>query len=87
MNNIYTISNDHKPELELERIEDNGGVVYNSNGPYRVLPGKLSVSRSFGDNYAKLISLGGKPNIVIAVPEITKFTLTDKDDFILLGSN
>lgn len=39
-------------------------------GPFRVLPGRLSVSRTFGDIEAKSEKLGGKPGVVIAQPEI-----------------
>ena len=37
-------------------------------GPYRVLPGRLSVSRTFGDIEAKMEKFGGKPGVVSAVP-------------------
>lgn len=39
-------------------------------GPFRVLPGRLSVSRTFGDIEAKLEKYSGKPGVVIAQPEI-----------------
>jgi protein phosphatase 2C family protein 2/3 len=39
-------------------------------GPFRVLPGRLSVSRTFGDIEAKLEKFGGKPGVIIAQPEI-----------------
>ena len=42
-------------------------------GPIRVLPGRLSVSRTFGDPEAKLAFKGGNPNVVIAEPEIKYF--------------
>lgn len=35
-------------------------------GPFRVLPGRLSVSRTFGDIEAKLEKFGGKNGVVIA---------------------
>ena len=35
-------------------------------GPFRVLPGRLSVSRTFGDIEAKFEKYGGKPGVVIA---------------------
>ena len=55
-------------------------------GPYRVLPGRLSVSRTFGDIEAKLEKYGGKPGVVSAVPEIAQFTINeDNQDFIVLG--
>ena len=55
-------------------------------GPYRVLPGRLSVSRTFGDIEAKQVKFGGKPGVVIAEPEISQFTINDEShDFIVLG--
>ena len=39
-------------------------------GPIRVLPGRLSVSRTFGDPEAKLAYRGGNGNVVKAEPEI-----------------
>lgn len=53
----------------------------------RVIPGRLSVSRAFGDIEAKVESLGGKPGVVSAVPEITRIQVTDDLDFIALGSD
>jgi len=35
-------------------------------GPFRVLPGRLSVSRTFGDIEAKFEKFGGKKGVVIA---------------------
>ena len=35
-------------------------------GPFRVLPGRLSVSRTFGDIEAKLEKFGGKSGVVVA---------------------
>ena len=67
-------------------------------GPLRVLPGRLSVSRTFGDAEAKLEQYGGKPNVVIAEPEIKSFKIvryllrligrsvqTKARDFIIMG--
>lgn len=55
-------------------------------GPYRVLPGRLSVSRTFGDIEAKFVKFGGKPGVVSAVPEISQFTIDENQaDFIVLG--
>ncbi len=39
-------------------------------GPHRILPGKLSVSRAFGDIQAKLIRFGGNPYVLISDPDI-----------------
>ena len=54
-------------------------------GPLRVLPGRLSVSRTFGDMEAKLAKFGGNPKVVIAEPEIKSFKITKDHDFIVLG--
>ncbi len=44
-------------------------------GPHRILPGRLSVSRSFGDILAKLREKGGNPNVLIAEPVIKSFKI------------
>lgn len=54
-------------------------------GPHRVLPGRLSVTRTFGDIEAKLPEFGGNPRAIIATPEIRSFKLTKDNDFIILG--
>ena len=55
-------------------------------GPIRVLPGRLSVCRTFGDALAKIESCGGNPHVVIAVPEITSFKLSKANhDFLMIG--
>lgn len=99
---IYPLTRDHKPndEKERKRIIEAGGKVYQSQaqiqgissaqkvvGPYRVFPGRLSVSRTFGDIEAKLPSLGGNPEVLISVPEIKAFRVTTSYDFIILASD
>ena len=98
----YTqISNDHKPseDDEKDRILKAGGQVYqNQNimlagpggpvtcGPVRVIPGRLSVSRTFGDCQAKLEKYNGNPNVIVVDPEIHYINIADDNhDFILLG--
>ena len=55
-------------------------------GPYRVLPGRLSVSRTVGDVEAKLEKFGGNPNVIIPEPEIFFYDLNKYDiDFFILG--
>ena len=54
-------------------------------GPHRVFPGRLSVSRTFGDIEAKMVRYGGNPNVVIAEPEIKAFRIKPDHDFIILA--
>ena len=54
-------------------------------GPIRVLPGRLSVSRTFGDPEAKYEFRGGNPNVVVCKPDIEAFKITKDHDFIILG--
>ena len=70
------INNNNNPDL-------NGKILL---GPYRVFPGRLSVSRTLGDAEAKLIKYGGNPNVIIAEPEIFIYDLNKDDiDFFILG--
>ena len=95
---IYPLSKDHKPfeEEELKRIIANGGKIYqsvsqvNSNpvlGPYRVLPGRLSVSRTIGDIEAKFASYGGNDKVLISIPEVKAFKIHPEYEFIILASD
>ena len=55
-------------------------------GPYRVIPGRLSVSRTFGDVEAKLKEFGGLPNVVISEPDIYTINVEkDNVDYFILG--
>lgn len=91
---------DHKPgsDEEKERITKAGGKIYHTpslfplyqngeqiSGPWRVLPGRLSVSRTFGDVEAKVERFGGMKGVVVAIPDITLIDLTDEYNFIVLG--
>ena len=49
------------------------------------MPGRLSVARTFGDPEAKILALGGNPNVVIHNPEIKSFQIKKDHDFIVLG--
>ena len=97
-----SISRDHKPSdaAEQKRIIAGGGKVYQSNtvnpnnlrgpaliGPMRVMPGRLSVSRTFGDCIAKMEKYGGNPKCIIADPEVFTTKITDELDYVLIGSD
>ena len=55
-------------------------------GPYRVFPGRLSVSRTIGDAEGKIPSIGGNPKVIICKPDIYKFNIVENDiDYFILG--
>ena len=61
----------------------NGQILF---GPYRVLPGRLSVSRTIGDIEAKSEIFGGNPNVIIWEPDIFVYDLNKTDiDFFIMG--
>ena len=91
---------DHKPDSTIEkaRIELSGGKLYKAqtllpvyqngmriNAPWRILPGRLSVSRTFGDVQAKDENFGGNKTAIIALPDINEIDLDDKYNFIVIG--
>lgn len=96
----FFATEDHKPnsDVEKERITKAGGKLYQTptlfplfqngqevTGPWRVLPGRLSVSRTFGDVEAKEESLGGMKGVVVALPDITEIELDNDTNFIVIG--
>jgi protein phosphatase 2C family protein 2/3 len=58
-----------------------------SLGPYRVFPGRLSVSRSIGDYNAKATEKGGNNEVLIAVPDIHKIKIEPNLNFLIIGSD
>ena len=98
--NIAFVTTDHKPDsiIEKARIELSGGKLYKTqsllpiyqngvriNTPWRILPGRLSVSRTFGDIQAKDENFGGNKTAIIALPDINEFELDDEYNFIVMG--
>ena len=91
---------DHKPDsiIEKARIELSGGKLYKIqtlipiyqngskvNAPWRVNPGQLSVSRTFGDIQAKDEKFGGNKTAIIALPDITEIELNNNYNFIVMA--
>mgnify|MGYP000887797828 FL=1 len=64
----------------------NKPTAYGNVNPCRVLPGRLSVSRTIGDLEAKVEKYGGKRNVVVAEPEVFEYKLQESTDFLLLAS-
>ena len=52
-------------------------------GPLRVMPGKLSVSRAFGNIEAKSPLFNGNPNVVIAKPDVKYFDINPNYECLL----
>ena len=65
---------------ELQDGEQHSAII----GPLRVYPGKLAVSRAFGDIRAKKSKYGGKKGVIIAEPEIKILKIKKNHDFIVL---
>ena len=96
-----TLDHKPNTPYEKERILKYGGRIYQTQtpidddesfkdkilmGPYRVFPGKLSVSRTVGDAEGKIEALGGNPNVIVPQPDIFCFDLLKDDiDFFILG--
>ena len=67
----------------LENAFLNGKILI---GPYRVIPGRLSVCRTIGDVEAKIKKFGGNPNVIISTPDIFYYDLKKENlDFFILG--
>ena len=78
INNMISTENEANNDINL-----NNQILI---GPFRVLPGRLSVSRTIGDIEAKLIQYGGNPQVIIPLPDVYVFDLKKNDiDFIVLG--
>ena len=76
-----------KNKSELQKIDNYKKIALNLNfGPWRIRPGGLSVSRTFGDIESKIKQFGGIENTVIAEPEVFKLSI-DNFDFIFLASD
>ena len=63
-------------------IYQNGKLI---ETPWRVYPGGLSVSRTFGDIESKDELFGGKKGVVVSLPDINEFDLNEDYNFIVIG--
>lgn len=76
------LSEDHKPEnpKEYARITAAGGYVMDGR-----VNGNLNLSRAIGDLEYKESKLSPEKMIITAFPDIKKYTINVKDQFILIG--
>ena len=90
-NSVYQLTTDHKPDnlREKNRIEKAGGKIIAANGMgvSRVYPGKLSVTRAFGDFTFKIKSLGGNSEVLVANPEIFIYPICPDYEYVLIASD
>ncbi len=91
---VFSLCWEHKPDKDKEkkRVIENGGSIVSmpsitKSKMLKVTPGNLSITRSIGDTNAKLKPNGGIPGVIISVPDIFSFEITDKFDFLLLASS
>lgn len=50
-----------------------------------MFPGRLSVSKTFGDIEAKKVKYGGNPRVIVADPDVKGFKIMPNYDYILLA--
>lgn len=80
---IVPMSSDHKPDLDIEkqRIIKAGGFVLDGR-----MNSNLNLSRALGDlEYKKNTVLDVHEQLIIAVPDVKAYEITEKTDYILLG--
>jgi len=82
-NNFYFVKNYIQLKKTNELQKTTPGLIF---GPWRVKPGGLSVSRSFGDIESKKGLNTNMNGIIMAEPDITEFDLSDVD-FAFLACN
>lgn len=80
---VVALSEDHKPENEIERTRINsaGGFIIEGR-----VNGNLNLSRAIGDlEYKKNPSLKPTEQLISAEPDIVSRELTSEDEFIVMG--
>jgi len=83
------VHNPKRNQKEVERIESEGGKIYNERLAHPSLnPAifNIAVSRAIGDIFFKHKDYTkNKPSALVAEPEIVQYTLTQEDDFMVLA--
>lgn len=79
------LSEDHRPDCTKERmrIESLGGYIDDG-----YLNGQLGVTRALGDWHLEgMKEMGGRGGPLSAEPELKLITLTNEDEFLIIGSD
>lgn len=74
------MSRDHDPEVEKCRIESVGGYVEDG-----YVNGQVTVARAIGDWHMQGLKEAGREGPLSAVPEIESITLSEEDEFLVMG--
>ena len=85
VNKLHNIKNNLE---EKERVIKNGAkITVSSSKQIKILPGKLTATRSFGYQYIKNANFGGKENMIIETPDIYEYEINNNyTDFLILAS-
>lgn len=82
-NVFYTVTK-YQDVIRIDEMESsNKNLCF---GPWRIKPGGLSVSRSFGDFESKILKNGQQIHLVIPEPEILRYPIDDMD-FCIMASD
>jgi len=71
--NLNPNNNEQNTNSQSTNNHNNNQINQILIGPYRVLPGRLSVSRTIGDVEAKSVQFGGNPQVIIPLPDVFIF--------------
>ena len=80
---ITEMSEDHKPEIELEkeRILKAGGFIKEGR-----VNGNLNLTRAIGDlDFKNNEKLSAEEQLIIALPDVKRVKIRPEDEFLLLG--
>jgi serine/threonine protein phosphatase PrpC len=73
--------------LQISKIITETTDLQTVYSPWRIKPGGLTVTRSFGAADSKLKERGGLPDVIISDPEVVEKHVNPNMDFVLLGSD
>ena len=82
-NKVVKLSEDHKPdnEIERQRITNAGGFIINGR-----VNGNLNLSRALGDlEYKKNPKLRPEEQLISAMPDVREHLLEADDEFVVMG--
>ena len=82
---ILSIKNISEFEEKERKLDEEG--LEGNREPWKIRPGGLLSSRSFGDVLSKNVEVGGVEGMIIAKPEVKIIDFDHSSSFAILGSN